>query len=631
MRQSHTALRIFAFLFRIVNRVVVWHKIPFIRLLGALNPRVLNLPALRYDLRRWNLHDTAQLPGTPLQNPGPFAEADRSERRADGTHNDLRDPMMGCAGSRFGRNLPLDQAWPEPPDKFLDPSPREISRILMTRYHFIPATSLNMLAAAWIQFQVHDWFSHKQLAGQKDDEFIKIKLKDGDDWHQDPMKIRRTEPDPTRPRGCTAGPPTFINYETHWWDSSQLYGSSSKIQKLVRSSRGGKLKIENGFLPLMTSIDPETNQPIDPALTGVDLTGFNDNWWVGLSLLHTLFAHEHNAICDRLREEYPAWDDNRLFQTARLINTALMAKIHTVEWTPGILGHPALQIGMNANWWGAFGERIHKLVGRLGESEELWGIPGSPTDHHAAPYYLTEEFVAVYRLHPLIPDDYRFQSLSDPAFSTYKTFTEIQGNGTRQVITEAGGMANALYSFGLAHPGAITLGNFPRFLQKFERIKPLPNGERDIIDLAAVDIVRDRERGVPRYNRFRRMLRMKPVSTFEELNPDWAKPMADLYKNDIERVDSVVGLLAELPPKGFGFSDTAFRIFILMASRRLKSDRFFTSDYRPEVYTKVGLDWVNDNTMTSVLLRHYPALAPALAGIPNAFMPWNNVFEPLRY
>ena len=42
---------------------------------------------------------------------------------------------------------------------------------------------------------------------------------------------------------------------------------------------------------------------------------------------------------------------------------------------------------------------------------------------------------------------------------------------------------------------------------------------------------------------------------------------------------------AEQPPKGFGFSDTAFRVFILMASRRLQSDRFLTVDYRPEIYT----------------------------------------------
>ena len=49
-----------------------------------------------------------------------------------------------------------------------------------------------------------------------------------------------------------------------------------------------------------------------------------------------------------------------------------------------------------------------------------------------------------------------------------------------------------------------------------------------------------------------------------------------------------VGLFAEPLPAGFGFSDTAFRIFILMASRRLKSDRFFTTDFTPKVYTPAG-------------------------------------------
>ena len=124
---------------------------------------------------------------------------------------------------------------------------------------------------------------------------------------------------------------------------------------------------------------------------------------------------------------------------------------------------------------------------------------------------------------------------------------------------------------------------------------------------------------------------MKPMGKFADLNPEWAKPMADLYHNDIEQVDLLVGLLGEHPPEGFGFSDTAFRIFILMASRRLKSDRFFTTDFRPDVYTQVGLDWINDNTMTSVLLRHHPSLAPAMNGVPNAFAPWNNVHELARY
>ena len=68
----------------------------------------------------------------------------------------------------------------------------------------------------------------------------------------------------------------------------------------------------------------------------------------------------------------------------------------------------------------------------------------------------------------------------------------------------------------------------------------------------------------------------------------------------------MVGLYTEKPPDGFAISDTAFRVFILMASRRLKSDRFFTYDYRPEVYSQEGLDWIERNTLASVLCRHYP-------------------------
>ena len=85
----------------------------------------------------------------------------------------------------------------------------------------------------------------------------------------------------------------------------------------------------------------------------MDATGFNDNYWVGLALLHTLFVKEHNAICDQLHKAYPSWTDEKLFLTARLVNSALMAKIHTIEWTPGILANPVLATGMYANWYGA--------------------------------------------------------------------------------------------------------------------------------------------------------------------------------------------------------------------------------------------------------------------------------------
>jgi Animal haem peroxidase len=91
----------------------------------------------------------------------------------------------------------------------------------------------------------------------------------------------------------------------------------------------------------------------------------------------------------------------------------------------------------------------------------------------------------------------------------------------------------------------------------------------------------------------------------------------------VEQLDLMIGLFAENPPQGFAFSDTAFRVFVLMASRRLNSDRFFTVDFNDRVYTRAGMDWIKDNTMTSVILRHYPALTPAFRGVTNAFAPWS--------
>lgn len=91
------------------------------------------------------------------------------------------------------------------------------------------------------------------------------------------------------------------------------------------------------------------------------------------------------------------------------MNSALMAKIHTVEWTPAILAHPALQIAMNANWWGLVGENLTKMVGRTSRtSEAISGIPGSTAVQFSAPYSLTEEFVSVYRMHSLVPGKHEY-------------------------------------------------------------------------------------------------------------------------------------------------------------------------------------------------------------------------------
>ena len=572
------------------------HRTPWYKL-----PRLLSVPRLveiRNQLRRENLYDTEEPAFQKKPVPANLDPALRNERTVDGTNNDLAFPEMGSCGRRFGRNVPLEHTFPDKAN-LMTPSPRQVSRDLMTRTRFQPATILNLLAAAWIQFMVHDWFVHKRSTT----DFVEIPLVPGDDWSDATMKLPRTEPDPA-PAGSKR-PPAYANPNGHWWDGSQIYGSDPAVAAKLRSGEGGKLNVD---AMKMLPVDPES---------GVHLSGFTENWWVGLAMLHTLFTCEHNHICDVLANEHPDWNDAQLYGKAKLINSALMAKIHTVEWTCAILPHPIIQLAMRTNWWGISDQDLQEVFTFLGEDELLGGIVGSKADHHSAPYALTEEFVAVYRMHPLIPDELTTRSLTtDKEIETIQ-LPDMFGRKTPGVVDRIG-MLDLYYSFGRAHPGALTLHNYPKHLQNLRR----DDGEH--LDLAAVDIFRDRERGVPRYNKFRQLLHKEPVKSFEELtdNPVWREELRKVYGNDVNKVDLMTGLYAEPLPPGFGFSETAFLIFVLMASRRLKSDRFFTDDYRAEVYTETGLKFIDETTMLTVLKRHYPELAPALAGLDNAFKPW---------
>jgi hypothetical protein len=568
-------------------------------------PRLLSMPMLikiRNELREKNLHDTEEPPLERKEIPPDLSPELREERTVDGTYNDLHYPAMGSCGRRFGRNFPLEHVFPDAAN-LLVPNPRVVSRELMTRHQFQPATILNLLAAAWIQFMVHDWFVHKRSSI---DEGIEIPLPPGDDWSDPKMKVPRSVPDPA-PAGSTR-PAAYANPNSHWWDGSQIYGSDDETAAKLRLHTEGHLRLE-----------PTKLLPVDPE-TGLHLSGFTDNWWIGLAMLHTLFTLEHNHVCDLLAQEHPDWNDKQLYGKAKLINSALMAKIHSVEWTPAILPHPVIEIAMNANWSGLAPGDLREVFEFLDDSEILGGITGSKADHHTAPYSLTEEFVAVYRMHPLIPDDLVFKSASTGAVLETRELPEIAGRNTPGIAHRIS-MLDLFYSFGVSHPGAITLHNFPEHLQNLRR----DDGEH--FDLAAVDILRDRERGVPRYNQFRRLLRKEPVKSFDEItdNPEWRAEIKRVYNGDLEKVDLMTGLFAEPLPKGFGFSETAFRIFVLMASRRLKSDRFFTDDYGVPLYTEFGLDYIKKNSMLSLLNRHLPGLAPALKDVKNAFHPWRAI------
>ena len=290
-----------------------------------------------------------------------------------------------------------------------------------------------------------------------------------------------------------------------------------------------------------------------------------------------------------------------------------------MEWSTAILPRDVLSTGLRTNWYGRF-SKLQNVFPKLADNDIFSGIPGI-ADGTPRRAVLADRGVRLGLPHA--PAD--AGSLHDPVGEDGRGAGERRAAragraGAAWSSSRRFNLADLFYSFGIHNPGAVRLHNYPKFLQNLVQ----DNGER--FDLGTIDILRDRERGVPRYNRFRRLLHKAPVKSFEELtdNPEWAEEMKRVYNNDLEMVDTMVGMMAEPLPEGMGFSDTAFRIFLLMASRRLKSDRFLSQDYRPEIYTKEGIDWVEENSMKSVISRHFPSVAFAMEGLDddNAFKPW---------
>ncbi|KAF4589881.1 peroxidase family protein [Ophiocordyceps camponoti-floridani] len=114
---------------------------------------------------------------------------------------------------------------------------------------------------------------------------------EGDGWPEEHMKLYKTKPDSMLDTSDEQTP-GYRNINTAWWDASQIYGSDEATtrRKLRALDRDGKLAVAGD------------SSSISYDEAGVPLTGFVDNWWFGLDMLHSLWVLEHNSICERLSE-----------------------------------------------------------------------------------------------------------------------------------------------------------------------------------------------------------------------------------------------------------------------------------------------------------------------------------------
>jgi len=734
-------------------------------------------------------------------------------RNLTGVCNDVRNPLMGSTGTLFARNVQFEVTFPDlgkdelarnrHGDRLglLAPDPQVISRRLFTRQQSKPdkcndgfglpgfspeancdyqkAPFFNVLAAFWIQFMTHDWFTH-MVEGHNQPEMMKVGCKPEDaakyGCRPDDQIDKGYVADSTDPASFTHNGKSYLirayrtarNNNTAWWDVSQIYGYDDTSRRRVkrdpkdrarlllvakRASAGDAL----GYLPVF-----EANDPIIPQWSGQEAAAFPDNWTIGVSFFHNVFAREHNLFVDAFRKQAAATPEadsglrnpakpekvirykdvtpDELFEATRLVMAAEIAKIHTIEWTTQLLYDEPLFLAMNANWSGLFknnelvadaleqvmahirNERHNKDANQwysvfasgpgifgLGNhvysddpifakfdpaKVDVWDLQNpnhvnGGINHFGSPFNFPEEFITVYRLHALVPDliEYRqWNGNPNAVVNKIPVIETLRGKATQAMADR--GLANWALSMGRQRLGALGLQNSPLFLQNLSM--PRLNSATGKIDVLALDLIRDREHGVPRFNEFRRQYGLRQLTSFDDfinqreanadvretqqrlaktlrevygqhkcdasrvitlsqVNPD-GSPINDCHGfpngtmvDNIEDVDTIVGWLAESTrPHGFAISETQFQVFILNASRRLFSDRFFTSSFRPEFYTKLGYEWVMNNgpdgrvmekgtpnghpmevsPLKRVLLRTIPELKPELDQVVNAFDPW---------
>jgi hypothetical protein len=486
-------------------------------------------------------------------------ETNHYGRSLSGTNTNLKCPLRGAVLQPILYSTPMHRVSRE-----TKPIIRKNILKLLTRTEQIEEDKVNILAGAWIQFMIHDWFNTTN----------EVYEKDGHTYNH--------------------------NVNDHWWSGSQIYGTEEgrrqfgKVKTTENSvlRDGDYLKVKDEYLPLDKN--------------NTEVVGFYANFWSGLGFLHHLFVLEHNYPLYRLKQT--ECEPSRIFDTARLIVTAMIAKIHTIDFTTAAIRNSSARLSQYITW--------HGLKGRLNIKTSIGMINGARVNYDSKTNFSHNvEFVSVYRIHSLLPDVINLRSYKDDheVLDTISLDSIILKNSPIINQTREGKL-NLLYTMGITKACRLCLYNYPSTLRNLGSI-----------DLAEIELIRDRERGVPKYNEMRRTFFLKPYNDFPEMTDDQETIdlLRDAYPEGIDTMDAVIGLHLEKKIPGAIFGETTYVVLAFDTAKRTDRDRFLTECFTAEYYTKFGIDYVDSCSMSKILLRHYPEMRDFIRKDTNAFIPWD--------
>lgn len=371
------------------------------------------------------------------------------------------------------------------------------------------------------------------------------------------------------------------NTSTHQIDMCQIYGRSRQVTDILRSNKDGKLRCEeidgNIFPPRLFdafgNIKPEFKQ-LPHVLSGqvrnelarrANAQNRYRNYFAsglaqgnatfGNAALNTLFLREHNQICDELRMQDVSeqWDDERLFQTARMIIILLEIKIVVCEYINHISAPPDTDNTKPKR-------RVFTLDHEFAEDE-----PWYRTNHMAL------EFNLLYRWHCLVPKTVRVGKDSYKLADILSYNDPLVENGLNGVLMSAS--RQRIDQAGLFSTPSLLLG----------------------AEYAALKMSRDYR--VQPFNQYRREFGLEPLSSFAELSncETVVDRLYSLYGGNIDNLDFLIGLYAEKPVEGqlFGSlmtSMVAHDAFTQALTNPLLARKIFTE----ETITPLGMNILND-------------------------------------
>ncbi|GFT01613.1 chorion peroxidase [Nephila pilipes] len=490
-------------------------------------------------------------------------------RTFDGTCNNLRHPSWGMASSCFQRLVEPDYADGTSEKRVARsgsalPSPRRVSLELHSHLDN-PTDYVTHMFMAWGQFLDHD-ISLAPLSRVNNELIECCPVSDDDPPQCDPILIARDDPfynafgidclsnvRSTMCSTCSLGPRQQTNQVTSYIDASHIYGLSLNESMALRSNDGsGTMRFvthpQGGELPPGSSIPNEDQCSFqDPNLDCFETGDQRANQHPALTSLHVLFLREHNRIARRLREINRNWDEERLYQESRRIVGALMQQITYNEYLSLVIGPERMEwfdLSLRRNGFTQYDDTVQAT--------------------------LANEFSTAA---------YRFGHSMINSFFPEITRGSVSGNRLRDMFQ---------FPFGI-YRGQLDglcagLVNSPS--QKFDRhmVRDVtnhlyqPRGNESGLDLAALNVNRGRDHGIPSYTTLVEFCGGPRITSWNQLDRLFQRGIRPIFQRlyeDVRDIDLFSGGLAERPNQGAVIGPTFTCIMGIQFYHLKFGDRFF--------------------------------------------------------